>query len=175
MGSGKCYSARLNHSFQVFQFASCVLAITLSDVKNVHVIPFEESSEGTGRKARPHMSGQNRAAHVGFNAPGDAFLNREAKATVAVMCRPFQVATTPGMRLVTVPEARAVIPATRSSNAISVPAATRLSGEQISREMCSRFALSHQLSTSDNRDQTLSAVADRNCLRELEQNCPRTR
>jgi len=79
----------LNHSFQVFEFASSVLAITLNDVKNVHGIPFEELSEGTGRKACPHMSGQNRASHVRFNAPGDAFLNREAKATVAVTCHPF--------------------------------------------------------------------------------------
>ena len=79
----------LNHSFQVFELASCVLAVTLDDVKNVHGLPFEDSSEGTGRKACPHMSGQNRAAHVRFNAPGDAFLNREAKATVAVICHPF--------------------------------------------------------------------------------------
>lgn len=79
----------LNHSFQVFELASSVLAIRLSDVQNVHGIPFEKSSEGTGRKACPHMSGQNRAAQVRFNGPGDAFLNREAKATVAVICRPF--------------------------------------------------------------------------------------
>jgi len=63
------------------------------------------------------------------------------------------------MRLVTVPEARAVIPATRSPNAISVPATTLLSGEPISRKMCSGFDLSHQLSTFANRDQTLSGVA----------------
>ncbi len=145
--------------FQVFQFAPGVLAIALDDVKNAQGIPFEESPEGTSRKARPHMSGQSRAAHVRFNAPGDAFLNREVAAKVAVICRPF-----PGCR-----DARheaydgtgstAVIPATRSSNAISVPTATHLSGERTPRAMCSGFDLSHQLSRSDNCVQTTSAVA----------------
>ena len=45
----------LDQMFQVFQFAPGVLAIALDHVKNAHGIPFEESSEGTSRKARRHM------------------------------------------------------------------------------------------------------------------------
>ena len=83
-----CQSA-LNHTFQVFEITTCVLAVTLDDVKNTHGLPFEKSSEGTSGKARPHMSGQSRAADVGFNAPDDAFLNLEVEAPVTVLCHAF--------------------------------------------------------------------------------------
>lgn len=79
----------LNQMFQVFEFASCVPAIKVNDVKNARGIPFDESSKGASRKSRPHMGGQSRVAHVRLNAPRDTFVNGEIETKMTVFCSPF--------------------------------------------------------------------------------------